>query len=63
LKDLDVKIAAKDKAECFNEAFNIIYDVVSVSHLGEGIDKEEMVAIMIYIVLRACPRRLDSNMK
>ena len=53
-----------DKLKCFVDCFKTIVNVVTLtSDKGESAGADESLPIAIYVVLKAAPERLYSNIK
>ena len=61
---MDNRITPLEKLECMVECFKTITQVLELASAKEGGGgADETLPIMIYVILKACPKRLHSNLK
>jgi len=64
LNEMDNRITPLEKLECMVECFKTITQVLELASAKEGGGgADETLPIMIYVILKACPKRLHSNLK
>jgi len=63
LKNVEVYRSPADKLNCFVECMSIIVNVLSLmSSTGAGVGTDDSLPLIIYIVLKAQPKRFFSNL-
>lgn len=61
---MDNRMTPLEKLECMVECFKIITQVLELASSKEGGGgADDTLPILIYVMLRACPRRMHSNLK
>jgi Vacuolar sorting protein 9 (VPS9) domain len=61
---MDNRMTPLEKLECMVECFKIITQVLELASAKEGGGgADDTLPILIYVMLRACPRRMHSNLK
>ena len=64
LNQMDNEITPIEKLNCIMECFKIITLVLDLAAGKEGSGgADETLPIMIYVVIKACPRRIQVNSK
>jgi hypothetical protein len=63
LQSLDIYRSPADKLNCFVTCMSIIVNVLSLmSDSGSGVGTDDSLPLIIYIIIRAQPKRLHSNL-
>jgi len=61
---MDNRLTPIDKLDCMIECFKIITQVLELASTKEGAGgADETLPIVIYVLLKAQPKRLHSNLK
>ena len=63
LNETDYKLSPISKLDKMLETYRIICYLIYQISMKRDFGADELTPIMIYIILRWCPRRLFSNMK
>lgn len=64
MNQIDNRLTPLEKLECMVECFKIITQVLELASTKEGSGGADVtLPIMIYVLLKACPRRIHSNLK
>lgn len=64
LNEIDNRITPLEKLDCMMECVKTIAQVLELAATKEGGGgADETLPIMLYVVLKACPRRIHSNLK
>mmetsp|Transcript_39057 Transcript_39057/g.34741 ORF Transcript_39057/g.34741 Transcript_39057/m.34741 type:complete len:425 (-) Transcript_39057:1022-2296(-) len=63
MNQIDNRLTPLEKLECMVECFKIITQVLELASTKEGSGgADDTLPIMIYVLLKACPRRIHSNL-
>lgn len=61
---MDNRASPLEKLECMIECFRTITQVLELAASKEGAGStDDTLPIMIYVIIKACPKRLHSNLK
>jgi hypothetical protein len=64
LNEMDYRLTPLEKLDCIVECFKTITQVLELASSKEGSGgADETLPIMIYVLIRACPKRIHSNLK
>ena len=64
LNQINNRITPAEKLQCMQECLRTIAQVLDLSALKEGsVGAEETLPILVYTILKACPKRIHSNLK
>lgn len=64
LNNLDLAMTPIDKLKCFVDCFKTIVNVLALTNdKGESAGADDSLPLSIYVLLKAAPQRLYSNIK
>ena len=64
LRNLDIMMTPIDKLKCFVDCFKTIINVLTLTNdKGDAAGADESLPISIYVLLKAAPKRLYSNIE